>query len=78
VKIGVGVFTHTKHKPHIRLFDDDIKWYCEFMRKDDSIVQSGFGETPQQAYKECINNVDSITSGNALLNKIKLKYGQTN
>lgn len=53
---------------------DEKKWYCEYMRESDSIVQSGFGNTPKEAYTSCMNNVDSIARGNALLFRINNLY----
>ena len=58
-------------KPHIIPFmSDEKKWYCEYMRESDSIVQTGFGGTPKEAYTSCVNNVDSIVRGNAFLYRL--------
>ena len=71
----MNVYKRKSSKPHISPFiSDDEKWHCEFIRESDSIVQSGFGGTPKEAYTSCMNNVDSIARGNALLFRINNLY----
>ena len=59
------------YKPHIRKTGiDAAPWRCEYMRKSDDIVQSGYGHSPKQAYEICMNDKDSCVQGNALLHRI--------
>lgn len=60
-----------RYKPHIQPSGiAEHRFRCEFMRKDDDIVQSGYGDTPKQAYESAQRNVDSCVRGNALLHRI--------
>lgn len=54
-------------KPHIVKVDN--RWHCELPRWNKT--KSGTGQTPKQAYNNCINDNDNIVQSFALLRRIR-------